>query len=111
MNDTNPSIRWPGTSWERMVGFLWGSDESSIIGATGGSKTITLDDNNLPKGIPVHYSSSSGQNTGVNRFSNMAIMAGSSDYDGSALVETNSSNKPINIMPPHTNIYTWKRIG
>lgn len=54
MSETLPSVKWKGTSWERVEGFVpVGYKESDAdfgtLGKTGGAKTVTLTEEQMPE--------------------------------------------------------------
>ena len=54
MSETLPSVKWKGTSWERVEGFVpVGYKESDAdfgtLGKTGGAKTVTLTEEQIPE--------------------------------------------------------------
>ncbi|MGL5624464.1 phage baseplate protein [Cetobacterium sp.] len=49
LDNSNPAILFPGTTWEKIEGrFIMGTSGSETPGLTGGSGTVTLNLNNIP---------------------------------------------------------------
>lgn len=53
LNDTLPSVKWKGTKWERVEGFVPVGYKASdadfgTLGKTGGAKTVTLTEEQMP---------------------------------------------------------------
>lgn len=53
LNETLPSVKWKGTSWERVEGFVPVGYKASdadfgTLGKTGGAKTVTLTEEQMP---------------------------------------------------------------
>lgn len=101
---TNPGDLYPGTTWVRMENtFLWGCDESGDIGITGGEKTVTLTEEQLP----AHNHGGTYTNAGTATKTHAWLTA-----DGSSMayeaVDT-GGGEPHNNMPPYTQVSIWRR--
>lgn len=54
LNDTLPSVKWKGTKWERVeglvpVGYKESDADFGTLGKTGGAKTVTLTEEQIPE--------------------------------------------------------------
>lgn len=110
-NDPNTMF---GGTWVRIENrFLWGCDADGNIGGTGGAKTHTLTDNEMPnhKHIGLYYRSNSTE---------VGLGGGSATYklgfttaggNASADLETGSSGGGAahNNMPPFIQVSIWRR--
>lgn len=104
-NSTNPSQRWPGTTWSAIETFLLGASAEHAVGSTGGEETVVL---TLPQ-IPAHrhsvniYSVSSGNISGG--FVNYSTTVSGDQYVTNLVGES----QPHENMPPYTTVYIWER--
>ena len=54
LNDTLPSVKWKGTKWKRVeglvpVGYKESDADFGTLGKTGGAKTVTLTEEQIPE--------------------------------------------------------------
>ena len=111
---TNPASllgygTWTQISQGRMlIGVDSGDADFDTAGETGGSKTKTIAQANLPD---VDISFTRGQNGSFGTGSTSAFL-----YDNSSTTSTENDvlavdggNTPINIMPPYLAVYIWRR--
>ena len=99
---TNPS-KYFGGSWEQIKDrFLIGAGNSYSVSSTGGNKTITIAQNNLPERVMERTNHNSGSactnNTSATGYSNHCL------HDAGL-----ESGKAITILPPYMAVYMWRR--
>lgn len=135
--DTNPSTLFGGT-WERLKDrFLLGAGDSYTLGNTGGSATKTITKANIPNytlyeaahthtqdahshGIP-SYGSSNGSGSGISHEDATSTITNWNAYTTNTCQATNQnttikvtsggSGTALDIMPPYTVVYMWKKIS
>jgi hypothetical protein len=101
-NHTNPSTLFGGT-WTRLTGgFLWASQAGDIIGQTGGEKTVTLTEAQMPK----HNHGGTYTNAGTAR--THAWLASNGSAMGYDTVEA-GGGQAHNNMPPYIQVSIWRR--
>jgi hypothetical protein len=102
-NHTNPGTLFGGT-WVRLENaFLWAVDASGIIGQTGGEKTVTLTENQ----IPAHNHGGTYTNAGTATKTHPWLASG-----GSAMAYTSvdtGGSAAHNNMPPYIQVSVWRR--
>ncbi len=105
LNSTNPSTYFGG-AWELLKDrFLIGAGNTYTANSTGGNKTITIAQNNLPNRVMVRTNDSSGSACNVST-------SVSSGYSNHCLFDAGlESGKAITIMPPYLAVYMWKRVS
>lgn len=117
--DENPSTIYGGT-WKRIKGsFLWGIEDGESAGVTGGEKTHTLTQNELPKitgSINNYALQEQGQSvttSGVfstRQATEWATYGSNGKTQDSDIVDLNiGNNQPHNNMPPYYGVYIWIR--
>lgn len=117
--DEDPSTIFGGT-WERIKGsFLWGIDDGESAGVTGGEKTHTLNELELPKLTGSIYNFALQSNdvsvgtSGVfstRSGAQWATYGTNGDTTNSDIVDFNvGNNEPHNNMPPYYGVYIWIR--
>lgn len=101
-NHTNPSTLFGGT-WTRITNaFLWAVDENGGIGVTGGAKTVTLTEAQMPK----HSHGGTYTNAGTARTHAWLASGGSAmGYD----TVTAGGGEAHNNMPPYIQVSVWRR--
>ena len=101
-NHTNPSTLFGGT-WTRITNtFLWAIDEDGGIGVTGGAKTVTLTEAQMPR----HSHGGTYTNAGTARTHAWLASGGSAmGYD----TVTAGGGEAHNNMPPYTQVSVWRR--
>lgn len=117
-NATDPSIRWPGTSWTAVESFVLGASASHPAGSTGGEETHTLTVTEMPKhthGIIKAF----GDNTfDASNYPTWAIkLLANAIQNTSANPDTGADgatayvggSQPHNNMPPYKAYYIWER--
>lgn len=100
---TNPGTLFGGT-WERLTGgFLWASAASDIIGQTGGERTVTLTE----KQIPSHNHGGTYTNAGSGTKTHSWLASGGSSmaYD----TVNAGGGEAHNNMPPYIQVSIWRR--
>lgn len=101
-NHTDPSTLFGGT-WVRIEGaFPWFTGATGDIGQTGGERTVTLTENQ----IPAHNHGGTYTNAGTSRTHAWLASGGSSM--GFDTVDTGGT-QPHNNMPPYIQISAWRR--
>lgn len=117
--DENPADIYGGT-WERIKGsFLWGIDDGESAGVTGGEKTHTLTQNELPKitgSINNYALQEQGQSVSTSgvfstrQATEWATYGSNGKTQDSDIVDLNiGNNQPHNNMPPYYGVYIWIR--
>jgi hypothetical protein len=102
-NHTNPGTLFGGT-WARISNaFLWAADASGTIGQTGGEKTVTLTEAQ----IPAHNHGGTYTNAGTATKTHAWLASGGSSmaYD---TVNT-GGGQAHNNMPPYIQVSIWRR--
>ena len=122
-NATNPTTRYPGTTWEQITGrFIIGADGTHEVDTTGGSGSKVIEIQNLPD----HYhniatSNTTSSNGGFFPQWHLKVTPGTG-----GTTNENSSGKfsasqtggisyglkystPLDIMPPYIAKYIWIR--
>lgn len=101
-NHTNPGTLFGGT-WTRITNaFLWAIDENGGIGVTGGAKTVTLTEAQMPK----HNHGGTYTNAGTAR--THAWLASGGSAMGYDTVEA-GGGEAHNNMPPYIQVSVWRR--
>jgi hypothetical protein len=101
----DPEEMYPGTRWERLENtFLWGCDENGGIGTTGGEKTHTLTENEMPSHH--HGGVYSGNVTSTKSYAWFSTTPGTSMGYSSILT---GGDQAHNNMPPYTQVSIWRR--
>jgi microcystin-dependent protein len=101
-NHTNPATLFGGT-WVRIYGaFPWFTDANGEIGLTGGERTVTLTE----KQIPAHNHGGTYTNAGTAR--THAWLASGGSAMGFDTVES-GGGEAHNNMPPYIQIAAWRR--
>ena len=100
---TNPGTLYPGTTWVRIYGaFPWFTDGNGQIGLTGGERTVTLTE----KQIPSHNHGGTYTNAGTARTHGWLASGGSAmGYD----TVSAGGGEAHNNMPPYIQISAWRR--
>lgn len=101
-NHTDPSTLFGGT-WTRITNtFLWAVDADGDVGVTGGSKTVTL----TAEQIPRHNHGGTYTNAGTARTHAWLASGGSAmGYDTVNV----GGGEPHNNMPPYIQVSVWRR--
>lgn len=107
----NPNELYGGT-WERIKGrFIWGIEDSEQAGCTGGEKTHTLNNSEIPSHN--HYVFATDVNATAHDDSRdvYPYKEYSSTYNPIYASDGNCGNQPHNNMPPYYGAYTWRRVA
>lgn len=108
----DPNTMYPGTTWVRIYGaFPWYTDANGQIGLTGGERTVTLTENQIPSHTHrIRWTGSNGTATGGTSQENPLVRYGTTGtgYTG---IETLASGggEAHNNMPPYIQISAWRR--
>ena len=101
-NHTNPGTLFGGT-WTRITNtFLWAVDANGDVGVTGGEKTVTLTEAQMPK----HDHGGTYTNAGTAR--THAWLASGGSAMGYDTVEA-GGGQAHNNMPPYIQVSVWRR--
>ena len=101
-NHTNPATLFGGT-WTRIQNtFLWAVDANGDVGVTGGEKTVTLTEAQMPK----HNHGGTYTNAGDVR--THAWLASGGSAMGYDTVDT-GGGQAHNNMPPYIQVSVWRR--
>ena len=101
-NHTNPGTLFGGT-WTRIQNtFLWAVDANGDVGVTGGEKTVTLTEAQMPK----HNHGGTYTNAGTAR--THAWLASGGSAMGYDTVEA-GGGQAHNNMPPYIQVSVWRR--
>ena len=101
-NHTNPATLFGGT-WTRIQdAFLWATTSTGTIGQTGGERTVTLTEDQ----IPVHNHGGTYTNAGTAR--THAWLASGGSAMGYDTVEA-GGGAAHNNMPPYIQVSVWRR--
>lgn len=120
-DDTDPATLYGGT-WERIKGaFIWGIDDGEAAGCTGGEKTHTLTESELPKidgriatAVVGEHSANgvTGHAYGTNFGSVTKPIVGAEGKAGDVQYGYGykfGGGQPHNNMPPYYGAYVWRR--
>ena len=113
---TSPASLFGGTWTQIKDRFLLAAGSSYSAGMTGGAKTVTLTEAQLPTITPGLYVESSGGTAEIAKWTGyikdgywgQANSAATSGYASLATKPFGSGNA-VNIMPPYLAVYIWKR--
>ena len=119
-DDTDPATLYGGT-WERIKGaFIWGIDDGETAGVTGGEKTHTLTESELPK-IDGRIATAVVSNHGTNGVTGHAYGANFGTVSATITGTTGGAGTQYgygykfgdgqahNNMPPYYGAYVWRR--
>ena len=117
-SNTEPTARWPGTSWERITDcFLRAADDSHPAGTTGGAWTHTQTVEEIAKHSPFLPNATMNGWATVPPWgayiSNSGVLTGTTEnespnHNGWFLPAVGNS-KPMNIENKYTAVYMWRR--
>ena len=100
----NPSTLYPGTTWARVYGaFPWFTDDKGQIGLTGGERTVTLTESQMP----THDHGGTYTNGGTATKTHAWLASGGSAMTYEA-VEA-GGGEAHNNMPPYIQVAAWRR--
>ena len=112
-NSTSPAELYGGT-WERVEGkFIMGASDTYPAGSAGGSNTVPINKDNLPKitlDVNGIYKITETGNT-IDTLTYSGQDANSGEW--SKIAETGQVGKgiPLNILPPYYSMYIWRRVA
>ncbi len=110
----NPSVTFGGGTWERIEGrFIMGASDTYPAGSTGGSNTVPINKDNLPKTTIDVYGIYKITETG-NKIDTLTYAnQGANSGEWSKIAETSElgSGIPLNILPPYYSMYIWRRVA
>jgi hypothetical protein len=100
----DPNTMYPGTTWVRIYGaFPWFTDENGQIGLTGGERTVTLTE----KQIPAHsHGSVYSQHAAGTKDKAWYTTSGTSVAYGAV---STGGGEAHNNMPPYIQLSAWRR--
>lgn len=100
----DPGTLYQGTTWVRVYGaFPWFTDANGSIGTTGGERTVTLTENQ----IPAHNHGGTYTNAGTSTKTHAWLASGGSAMTYEA-VDT-GGGQAHNNMPPYIQVSAWRR--
>lgn len=111
----NPATRYPGTTWIKHEGrIMIGTNAGQNSGITGGSRTKTISEANMPphqhiqgkteRGAGIQFGSSGV--AGLDTFEHHRWYAN----QPRALTSSTGGGVPLDIMPPHITCHIWQRL-
>lgn len=110
---TSPAELFGGT-WERIEGrFIMGASDTYPVGSTGGSNTVPINKDNLPKitldVYGIYQITETGNAIDTLTYSGQSANSG----EWSKIAETGQVGKgiPLNILPPYYSMYIWRRVA
>lgn len=127
-NATNPTTRYPGTTWEQITGrFIIGADSTYEVDTTGGSGTVTLKQSDLPN-VKLKIINEHKDKKHIVKSANMTVQAKWGDLSDASLNESwalwtgnqfdiirteslngNVTQTSIDNIPPYIAKYIWVR--
>ena len=114
-SNTEPTARWPGTSWERIMDcFLRAADSTHPAGSTGGAWEVVQTVEQMPKHNHTYATYQQGYPKdfiGVNDF---ITPIGVKPYNGDLKYRGtecsySGGNEPMDIENKYTAVYMWRR--
>lgn len=103
-NGTSPATiyggKWEKYSEGRVLVGASGTDKDFAIGATGGSKTTTIQNKNLPDWV-----------TALSIGSGYQVMPWTHDKGTVGINGAQYPRAPMDTMPPYISVNIWRRIG
>lgn len=108
---TSPAELFGGT-WTRIGGyFLYAESDDSLIGQTGGSATVTLNESQMPQHI--HTLGQDGSFAYGQGWGNGGALSAYSAGTNAWYPQTSSAggSKPHDNMPPYVRVAIWRRIA
>lgn len=112
-NDSTSPASFIGGTWERIEGkFIMGASDTYPAGSTGGSNTVPINKDNLPKTAIDVYGIYKITETG-NKIDTLTYAnQGANSGEWSKIAETSDlgSGIPLNILPPYYSAYIWRRV-
>lgn len=134
LGNENPSTLWLGTTWQKQENrFLLGAGSSYGLGSTGGSNSISLSANNMPRhrhrvdqtsaSVPPHahnvkgmagWAGDTGYITMQSKVTAQGIVSTESAGGGSTgsfapYTDYQGNGSAFSIMPPYLAVNIWKR--
>lgn len=134
LGNENPSSLWLGTTWQKQENrFLLGAGSSYNLGSTGGSNSISLSANNMPRhrhrvdqtsaSVPPHahnvkgmagWAGDTGYITMQSKVTTQGIVSTESAGGGSTgsfapYTDYQGNGSAFSIMPPYLAVNIWKR--
>lgn len=134
LGNENPSSLWLGTTWQKQENrFLLGAGSSYNLGSTGGSNSISLSANNMPRhrhrvdqtsaSVPPHahnvkgmagWAGETGYITMQSKVTMQGIVSTESAGGGSTgsfapYTDYQGNGSAFSIMPPYLAVNIWKR--
>ena len=113
-SNTEPTARWPGTSWERITDcFLRAADDKHKAGTTGGSWDIVQTELQVAPHTHVIVSNVDGHGIKAKTYDDVVTnygitkIAASSDYNITA--SANVGGQPMDITNKYTAVNMWRR--
>lgn len=112
-NDSTSPASFIGGTWERIEGkFIMGASDTYPAGSTGGSNTVPINKDNLPKTAidvyGIYKITETGNKIDTLTYANQSANSG----EWSKIAETSDlgSGIPLNILPPYYSAYIWRRV-
>ena len=107
VKSTSPASLFGGTWSQLKDRFLLGAGSSYSNGATGGAKTVTLTEKNIPAHMHGLFctTTSVGSSGGIKDITVLSA-SGSSSTDYITSIDNSTAH---NNMPPYLVVYMWKR--
>ena len=114
IDDPTSPASFIGGTWERIEGrFIMGASDTYPTRSTGGSNTVPINKDNLPKitldVYGIYQITETGNTIDTLTYSGQGANSG----EWSKIAETGQVGKgiPLNILPPYYSMYIWRRVA
>lgn len=113
-SNTEPTARWPGTSWERITDcFLRAADDKHPAGTTGGAWEVVQTEKQMPKHNHAYATYQQGYPKDFIGVADFITPIGTKPYSENTYRGTECSysgaGEPMPIVNKYTAVYMWRR--